>query len=110
MELKTTKKGTYLKIDPADDDFGMMLNWSVRYSIGRMTYAPGATMEFIWPLIPYLSDKTLWCFDRDIEDHQKHGKSFGMDFDEKAWMRFWKAVKDEIHRRDEANGKRDAQC
>lgn len=101
MELKTTKKGTYLKIDPADDDFGMMLNWSVRYSIGRMTYAPGVTMEFIWPLIPYLSDKTLWCFDRDIEDNQKHGKSFGMDFDEKAWMRFWKAVKDEIQRRDE---------
>lgn len=110
MEFKTTKKGTYLKIDPADDDFGMMLNWAVRYSIGRMTYAPGVTMEFIWPLIPYLSDKTLWCFDRDIEDHQKHGKSFGMDFDEKAWMRFWKAVKDEIQRRDEVSGKRDAQC
>ena len=52
MELKTTKKGTYLKIDPADDDFGMMLNWSVRYSIGRMTYAPSSTMEFIFPLIP----------------------------------------------------------
>ena len=101
MELKTTKNGTYLKIDTADDNFGMMLNWAVRYSIGRMTYAPSSTIEFIFPLIPYLSDKTLWCFDRDIEDHQKHGKSCGMDFDEKAWMRFWENVKAEIKRRDE---------
>lgn len=30
MELKTTKKETSLKIDPADDDFGAILNWAVR--------------------------------------------------------------------------------
>jgi len=103
MELKTTKKGTYLKIDPAYDDFGAVLNWAVRYCLGRETYAPSITIQFITPLIPHLSDKTLWCFDRDIEDHQKYGKSFGMDCDERDWMRFWENVKAEIKRRDEEN-------
>lgn len=101
MELKTTKKGTYLKIDLADDDFGAILNWAVRYCLGRMTYAPSMTIQFITSLIPYLSDKTLWCFDRDIEDRQKTRLSFGMDCDERDWMMFWENVKAEIQRRDE---------
>ena len=88
-------------IDPTDDDFGAMLNWAVRYCLGRMTYAPSMTIQFITPLIPYLSDKTLWCFDRDIEERQKMGLSFGMDFDERDWMIFWEKVKAEIKRRDE---------
>lgn len=90
------------KIELEDDLFGEMLNWAVRYSLGRMTYAPGDTIQFITPLLPYLSDKTLWCFDQDISDHKRHGKIFGMDFDEEAWMRFWDKVKEEIGRR-EAN-------
>lgn len=104
MELKTTKKGTYLKIDPADDDFGAVLNWAVRYCFGRMTYAPSMTIQFITPLIPYLNDKTLWCFNRDIDDRQKTGLSLGMDCDERDWMMFWENVKAEIKRRGEASG------
>lgn len=89
-----------------DDDFGAMLNWAVRYCLGRMSYAPGMTIGFITPLLPYLSKKTLWCFDRDIEERKRNGWGFGMDFDEKAWMKFWDNVKIEIGKRetDEKSG------
>lgn len=86
-------------IDPRRDDFGMIINWAVRYCLGRATYAPSSTVEFATPLIPYLSNKTLWCIDRDIEDRKRGGGSFGMDFDEKMWMLFWDRVKEEIERR-----------
>lgn len=86
-------------VDVGREDFGMMLNWAVRYSVGRMTYAPGETIRFILPLLPHLSDKALRCFDRDIENRKREGGSFGMDFDEKEWMLFWERVKEEIGRR-----------
>ncbi len=86
-------------IDLHDDDFGAVLNWAVRYCMGRMSYAPDMTIRFITPLLPYLNDKTLWCFDEDIAERKKDGRSFGMDFDEERWMRFWEAVKAERARR-----------
>ena len=86
-------------IDLQDDNFGAVLNWAVRYCLGRMTYAPSMTIEFITPLLPYLSMKTLWCFERDIDERKKDGRSFGMDFDEEKWMKFWEAVKVETERR-----------
>lgn len=93
------KRNRVPMIDPRSDDFGAMLNWAVRYSLGRMTYAPSMTIEFITPLLPYLSDKTLRCFDQDIEDQKRYGLGFGMDFDEEAWMKFWDTVKVEMERR-----------
>ena len=96
--MAKTKKPV-IRLD--DDDFGAVLNWAVRYCLGRMSYAPGQTIAFITPLLPYLSKKTLWCFDRDIEERKRDGWSFGMDFDEEAWMRFWGKVKEEIGRREE---------
>lgn len=92
------------RIDLQNDDFGMVLNWAVRYCLGRMTYAPSMTIQFITPLLPYLSDKTLWCFDSDIGERKKMGTSFGMDCDEIDWMRFWENVKEEIKKRDDQNG------
>lgn len=82
-----------------DDNFGAVLNWAVRYCLGRMTYAPKMTIEFITPLLPYLSEKTLWCFERDIAEKKERVQNFGMDFDEAAWMRFWEEVKAERERR-----------
>lgn len=26
-------------------------------------------MDFITPLLPYLSDKTLWCFEKDVREY-----------------------------------------
>lgn len=96
MSMAKTKKPV---IDLQDETFGAVLNWAVRYCLGRMTYAPSMTIEFITPLLPYLSMKTLWCFERDIDERKKDGKSFGMDFDEEKWMKFWEDVKVEMERR-----------
>ena len=99
MSMAKTKKPV---IDLQDETFGAVLNWAVRYCLGRMTYAPSMTIEFITPLLPYLSNKTIKVFDQDIEDQKRYGLGFGMDFDEEEWMRFWGKVKEEIGRR-EAN-------
>ena len=72
-------------IDLQDDYFGTVLNCAVRYCLGRMTYMPKLVCDYIRPLLPYLSDKTLWCFDKDC--------------DEEMWMKFWEDVKVERERR-----------
>lgn len=80
-----------------NDEFGAVLNCAVRYCIGRRTYMPKLVMDVIRPLLPALTDKTLWCFERDIEG----ADNYGADYDEEEWMRFLSEVKAEIARRDE---------
>lgn len=84
------------QIELADDFFGTVLNCAVRYCIGRMTYMPSLVTDFIRPLLPHLSDKTLWCFERDIEGQS----NYGMEMDKELWMRFLGEVKAEIKRRE----------
>lgn len=86
-------------IEVTDDDFGCILNCAVRYSIGRETYMPKLVIDFITPLLPQLSNKTLWCFARDIERHEEERRSFGWDYDKDAWMKFLYDVRAEIGRR-----------
>lgn len=75
-------------IDPADDDFGAVLNCAVRYAIGRQTYMPSLLIDFIMPLIPQLSSKTLWCLDQDIAEQRWNGGYGDPMIDEPCWMRF----------------------
>lgn len=86
-------------IDPADDEFGAVLNCAVRYAIGRRTYMPGLVIDFITPLLPRLSSKTLWCFDRDIAEARWEGGYGDPKIDEPGWMRFHEAVRAERQRR-----------
>lgn len=84
-------------VDPTDDDFGMMLNCAVRYSLGRQTYMPHAVMEFTTPLLHFLSDKTLWCFDQDLKEATNFGDK---DIDKPAWRKFHERVQKEIANRE----------
>lgn len=89
------------KIDLNDDDFGAVLNCAVRYAIGRQTYMPGLVIGYITPLLPYLNNRTLWCFDQDIAD-AKYTKGYGDPIiDEPVWMRFHQAVRAERTERGE---------
>ena len=112
MTTKTTTDGFTKKIgttktikpeiDLSDDDFGVILNCAVRYAIGRQTYMPSLVTGFIKPLIPYLNDKTLWCFDEDIKRQEKWPGGYGDPrIDKPTWMNFWDAIKTEIARRDQ---------
>ena len=86
-------------IDPADDEFGAVLNCAVRYAIGRRTYMPSLVIDFITPLIPHLNGKTLWCLDQDITEARWEGGYGDPDIDEPGWMGFHEAVRAERHRR-----------
>ena len=79
------------------DEFGAVLNCAVRYCIGRRTYMPKLVMDVIRPILPALTDKTLWVFNWDIEG----ADNYGADNYEEEWMRFLYEVKAEIARRDE---------
>lgn len=87
---------TRIEIEPDDDDFGCVLNCAVRYTLGRRTYMPYIVITFIKPLLPELNDKTLWCFERDLEDCTDFGDP---NVDEPMWLQFMADVKREIQRR-----------
>ena len=86
-------------IDTSDDDFGAVLNCAVRYALGRKTYMPHLVMDFIRPLIPHLSDKTLWCFAIDIEEAKREDRLGDPYIDAPAWYDFLGAVQEERNRR-----------
>lgn len=49
-------------------DFELMMISALRYAIGRYTYMPSVTIEYIRYLIPQLSAKTLFIMKRDIDE------------------------------------------
>lgn len=76
-----------------DDDFGAVCNCAVRYSLGRMTYMPSIVIGFIRPRLSLMTDRTLWCFERDIEGAGSLGDP---DIDAPLWLNFLSAVKAEL--------------
>jgi hypothetical protein len=86
-------------IDPTNDDFGAVLNCAIRYSLGRQTYMPHLVMDFIRPLLPQLSDRTLWCMARDIREAETYGGCGSPVIDEPKWMKFLEDVETEVERR-----------
>ena len=83
-------------IDPSDEDLGLVLNCAVRYSLGRRTYVPGSVCDFITPLIPKLSDRTLWCLKQDVSSAYSYGDE---KIDKPIWMKFLTDVTNEIDMR-----------
>lgn len=79
-----------------DDNFGAVLICAVRYSIGRMTYMPRLVQDFIRPLLPYLSNKTLYVMERDIAEANSYGDQ---SIDEPDWKRFMQEVRNEMEAR-----------
>ena len=76
-----------MKITKDDDFGGAVLNCAVRYALGRRTYMPGLVMDVIRPMLKNCSDKTLWCFDRDISGWLEKGKHGPADYGEE-WVGF----------------------
>ena len=96
-----TKEEEKTYIDASDDDFGLILNCAVRYSMGRETYMPHAVMRFITPLLTKLTTKTLVCMDRDLDEPSVFGGLGHERIDAPAWRDFHAAVKQELERRGE---------
>lgn len=88
---------TKIRLD--DDDFGAVLTCAIRYCFGRQTYMPGLIMDYITPLLPYVADKTLWCFDADLQRPDIYGGLGHETIDKPRWIMFHEAVKREIQNR-----------
>lgn len=78
-----------------DDDFGCVLNCAVRYALGRQTYMPSVVINFILPLLPHLSNRTIYVFDQDVTDQKYIGGYGDEKIDKPYWMNFLQAVKKE---------------
>ena len=73
--------------------FELMMISALRYAIGRYTYMPSVTIEYIRYLIPQLSPKTLYIMKRDIEEEIERYKRM----DRELYMaKEWKKLAEEI--------------
>lgn len=100
-----------VKMLPLDDLMEQMIISAERYALGRMTYTVSDTVGFILPLVPFLTTSTLWVLDMDFQRAESENKRrsdnfagmgfdvWGMDYDKKMWFRLWKAVKQELRKR-----------
>ena len=86
-----------MKTVPVNDHLGEMLNWAVRYALGRRTYAVMDTCNYIKPLIKDLSNRALYCMSRDIKDQKKEGYGDQCDIDN--WMELLDLIDKELARR-----------
>lgn len=98
---RKTVDDLHIVIPDKDDDFGCICNCAVRYAVGRRTYMPSIVVGFIKPLLPKLNNRTLWCFERDLEGERNFGDE---QIDKPLWMDFLAAVKAEIAARGDKEG------
>lgn len=87
------------KIDIEDDDFQTILNCAVRYSLGRQTYMPHLVVNYIKPLLPYLDNRTLYVFKRDIEEAIDDDRTGNPNIDRPIWVNFFTLVSEELSKR-----------
>lgn len=87
-----------------DDEFGCVLNCAVRYSLGRQTYMPHVVINYIKPLLPHLTKRTLFCIERDIREAEARLRTgYGDEkIDKPEWLGFLKEVQNELSRREDA--------
>lgn len=82
-----------------DENFETILICAERYACGRRTYMPGIVEDYITPLIPQLSDKTLVVLRNDIEDASMWGSLGNPDIDAPLWLGLLERIKNELKRR-----------
>ena len=93
-------ENTNLPIELSDEYFGVVLNCAIKYCIGRETYMPSLVVEFIRLLLPYVSNRTLDCFERDIREIDYFGDS---EADKSLWIKFLTEVQSEIKKKNEGD-------
>lgn len=83
-----------------DERLGEMLNYAVRYAIGRRTYAPHDVVKYVEPLVPYLDRATLHVMHYDIVAAQVKPGGLGDDIiDAPDWLRLLDKIRAELERR-----------
>ena len=84
-----------------DKNFETILLCAVRYAIGRRTYIPSLVIDYITPLLPYLSYWTLGLMAAEIIDHNYKGGLGDEKIDKPYWEQFLRKIRLEIGGRHE---------
>lgn len=87
-----------------DDDLGEMLNFALRYAIGRGTYSSMSVPAYITPLIPNLTNRTLVVMARDIVARKNEpfagDEPYGdPEIDKPAWIKLLVDIREELRKR-----------
>ena len=81
-------------------DFELMMISALRYAIGRYTYMPSVTIEYIRYLIPQLSAKTLFMMKRDIDEKIEHCERMGRElYMDKEWAKLSEEISIEYEKK-----------
>ena len=83
--------------------FESILLCAVRYAIGRRTYMPSLVIDYITPLLPYLSDNCLKLIADEIIDHSYDGGLGDDMIDRPYWIEFKRRSLLEMERRTSEN-------
>ena len=83
-------------------DFETILLCAVRYVIGRKTYIPSLVIDYITPLLPYLSEDVLKLIANEITEHDTYEGALGDEMiDRPYWEQFLRKIRLEIGGRHE---------
>ena len=83
-------------------DFETILLCAVRYAIGRKTYMPSLVIDYITPLLPYLSEDALKLIANEITEHDTYESGLGDEMiDRPYWDQFLRKIRLEIGGRNE---------
>ena len=99
---KTGNGRSEMKIELSHELESMLIS-SVRYALGRRTYIVSQTVDYLIPLLPYLSEWFLRNVLKDLGNQIKYGVgSVGDPCDFRDWARLWARIGDELKEREEA--------
>ena len=83
-------------------DFETILICAVRYAIGRRTYIPSLVIDYITPLLPYLSEDVLKLIANEIIERYTYEGALGDEkIDKPYWIEFLQRIRLEIGGRNE---------
>ena len=83
-------------------DFETILLCAVRYAIGRKSYMPSLIIDYITPLLPYLSEDVLKLIVNEIVQHYTYEGALGDEkIDKPYWIDFLQKIRLEIGDRNE---------
>ena len=82
-------------------DLEAILACAVRYAIGRKSYMPSLVIDYITPLLPYLSYWTLGLMAAEIIDHNYKGGLGDEKIDKPYWIDFLQRIEIEMEGRNE---------
>lgn len=85
-----------------DKNFETILLCAVRYAIGRKTSMPSLVIDYITPLLPYLSEDVLKLIADEIIGHYTYEGALGDEkIDKPYWEQFLRKIRLEIGDRNE---------